>query len=56
MRYESNGMRFDAPISQAEKDHLSDRIRKQDEDRARNARAWDRLCGMAAPIGGPVGG
>lgn len=30
------------------------RQRKLDEDRARNHRAWLRLCSMMGPIGGPT--
>lgn len=30
------------------------RIKAQDEKRARDRAAWNRLCGMAAPIGRPI--
>lgn len=40
--------------SQAEIDAVAERVRREDDERARNTRAWNRLCGMAAPIGRPV--
>ena len=53
-RYNEYGMP-DGPVSQAEKDRIAEKVRKQDEDQARSERAWARLCGMAGFIGGPAG-
>lgn len=52
MRYDRYG-REDCPASAAEKQAVADRIEREDAERARNTRAWNRLCGMVAPIGGP---
>ena len=41
------------PASQAEKDRLADRVKREDEERARNSAGWARLCGSALPIGRP---
>lgn len=53
MRYDQYGM-ASGPVTQAERDRIAERLRQQDEERERNARGWARLCGMAAPIGGPA--
>ena len=52
-RYDDMG-RLIGPASQAEKDRIAQRIAREDAERERNARGWARLCGMAAPIGGPA--
>lgn len=40
--------------TQAHRDAAVARIQAQDEKRARERAAWDRLCGMASPIGRAV--
>lgn len=52
MRYDETGAINRA--SAAELKSISDRIEREDAERARNRRAWDRLCGMASPIGRAV--
>lgn len=52
MRYDQYGYER-GPASTAEKQAIADRIEREDAERARNTRAWNRLCGMVAPIGGP---
>lgn len=44
-----------APISAAEREREMARLQKKDDDAARSRAAWNRLCGMASPIGGPSG-
>lgn len=41
------------PASPAEIKAIADRIEKADKERESNHRAWNRLCGMLSPIGGP---
>lgn len=52
-RYNEYGS-VDIPYSDEQRRADMARIQAQDEARARDRRAWDRLCGMAAPIGRPV--
>lgn len=52
-RYDRYGV-LEGPVSQAEKDRIAEKVRKEDEDRLRSQRAWARLCGMAGFIGGPA--
>ena len=54
MRYDHYGMEM-GPVSQAEKDRIAEKVRKEDEERTRNERGWARLCGIAPMIGGPSG-
>jgi hypothetical protein len=53
-RYDETGVLI-GPASQAELDAIAARVKAEDEERTRNARGWDRLCGMAGFIGGPAG-
>lgn len=41
------------PASQAEKDRIAEKVRREDETRERNARGWARLCGIDPMLGGP---
>lgn len=43
------------PISAEQREREMERIRKKDDDAARSRAAWNRLCGMVSPIGGPSG-
>ena len=40
-------------ISPAQRAAEMARIQAKDDERARSRAAWNRLCGMASPIGGP---
>ncbi len=40
--------------TESQRQSALERLRKQDEERARDRAAWNRLCGMVSPIGGPV--
>jgi len=52
-RYDETGMLI-GRASQAEIDAIAERVRAADEKRARDRRGWERLCGMASPIGRAV--
>lgn len=56
MQYDRYGVAI-GHVTQAERDRITERVRQQDEaqeERERSSRAWARLCGMVAPIGGPA--
>lgn len=54
--YDKYGQRH-GPATAAERAAVAERVRRQDEAHAARMRAhaaWDRLCGMAGPIGRAV--
>lgn len=52
-RYNEYGS-IDMPYTDEQRRADMARIQAQDEERERNRRAWNRLCGMCSPIGRPV--
>lgn len=52
----SHGTRYGylPPYSEDQRRADMERVQREDEERARNTRAWNRLCGMLSPIGGPA--
>ncbi len=51
--YRSMGYLRMPPISAEQREAEMARIREADEAKARSHAAWNRLCGMLSPIGGP---
>jgi hypothetical protein len=55
-RYDTKGYAIrDGVKDTSEIKRMAEKIRLQDEERARNANGWARLCGSVPLIGGPSG-
>ncbi len=42
------------PYTDAQRAAMRKRVEDADAERERSHRAWERLCGMVSPIGGPT--